>query len=89
MAKKENHDGITRYYCEKCGNEMFAFFNKTKRFTEESKVLFKEYLNYININGPYYTCQYCGTIHRINYSGNGKLLDFDSFNKNQYENDLK
>ena len=72
MAKKiEKKDGVS-YICEKCGNEMFNFSVKDKNlFIADDPFIYRKYLNTADPNGPYYTCQFCGTIHKAYYTNGG------------------
>ena len=82
MAKKiEKKDGVS-YICEKCGNEMFKFLVKDKNlFTADDPFKYRKYLNTLDPNGPYYTCQFCGTIHKGYYTNGGSNIDFRTLNK--------
>ena len=77
LAKKiAKKDGVS-YICEKCSNEMFRFSVKAKGlFTADDPFKYKKYLNTIDPNGPYYTCQFCGTIHKGYYTNSGFNIDF-------------
>ena len=42
---------------------------------------YKKYLNTVDSDGPYYACQFCGTIHKGYYTNCGLKIDFRSLNK--------
>jgi len=81
VKKIEKKDGVG-YICEKCGNEMFKVSVKDKNlFTADDSFIYRKYLNTVDPNGPYYTCQFCGTIHKGYYTNGGLNIDFRSLNK--------
>lgn len=76
MAKKIVKKGRISYVCEKCGNEMFKFIVEGKGLLiPDDPVMYKKYLNTENPNGPYYTCQFCNTIHKGYYINGGFNID--------------
>ena len=85
MANKiEKKDGVS-YICEKCGNEMFKVSVKDKNlFTADDHFKYRKYLNIVDPNGPYYTCQFCGIIHKGYYTNSGLNIDFRSLNVAAY-----
>ena len=50
-------------------------------FTADDPFIYRKYLNTVDPNGPYYTCQFCGTIHKGYYTNSGLSIDFRSLNK--------
>ena len=49
-------------------------------FTADDPFKYIKYLNTVEPNGPYYTCQFCGTIHKVYYTNGGLKIDFRSLN---------
>ena len=45
-------------------------------FTAGDPFMFKKYLNTEDPNGPYYKCQFCGTIHKGYYINDRQNIDF-------------
>jgi len=81
LAKKITKKNKISYVCEKCGTEMFKYLKKRKGLIAvENPVFFKKYLNTDNSYGPYYSCQYCNTIHRGYYVNSGYDVDFRPLN---------
>jgi len=79
LAKKIAKKYFVIYICEKCGNEMFKFSVKDKNlFTADDHFKYIKYLNTVDPDGPYYTCQFCGTIHKGYYINGGLNIDFRS-----------
>ena len=77
MARKIIKKDEVSYVCEKCNNEMFKFLVKEKEIlTPGDPLMFKKYLNTVDPNGPYYTCQFCNTIHKGYYTNSGQNIDF-------------
>ena len=79
--KDRKKDGVS-YICEKCDNEMFKFSVKANGlFTTNYPFKYKKYLNTVDPNGPYYTCQFCSTIHKGYYTNGWLNIDFRLLNK--------
>ncbi|MBE3036151.1 MAG: hypothetical protein IMZ70_03590 [Candidatus Atribacteria bacterium] len=77
MARKIIKIDEISYICEKCNNEMLKFLVREKGlFTADDPFMFKKYLNTEDTNGPYYKCQFCGTIHKGYYTNDGQNIDF-------------
>ena len=61
---------------------MFKFSVKAKGlFTTNYPFKYKKYLNTVDPNRPYYTCQFCSTIHKGYYTNGGLNIDFRLLNK--------
>jgi len=50
-------------------------------FTTDDSFIYIKYLNTVDPNGPYYTCQFCSTIHKGYYTNGGLNIDFRLLNK--------
>ncbi len=56
---------------------MFKVLKDTNDLIDQKNLTtFKKYLNIEDNEAPYYTCQFCGAIHKGYYADNGLNIDF-------------
>lgn len=79
MVQKLTKNGVIKYICEDCKGIMFEVFKDTNDLIGQENL--KTYIKYLNARGrkgPYYTCQFCGTIHKGYYKDDFLSIDFRS-----------